>query len=247
MDTAAVGRVLVKHLETGEQSVREAAARSLRHMPAAAPTLVKALLAAKDEDTATWLAGVLRAHAKAIKPADKKKLAKATAEWAAKGDPRGEAVAELMRTVDPESREDALLKKAKALAGRKKWEEAYQAIRPLSRDGRLSTRARFELGVLGVKAAGKRLANARRGRGLHDSLQPFEQLYDSDFPLVDQLFKSRYLSDEDRYHIGFRFLESIESDNKDLGEEVLTRVAEKSPRSKIGKAAKNKLKLAGLL
>ena len=52
----------------------------------------------------------------------------------------------------------------------------------------------------------------------------------------------RSLELEDRYYVGFHFVEA----GVPLGEELLEEVVKKAGRGKLGKMAKNKLKLAGL-
>ena len=42
-------------------------------------------------------------------------------------------------------------------------------------------------------------------------------------------------------------MESVDVDEKDFGGELLGHLVEKSPRSKLARSAKNKLKLAGLV
>jgi hypothetical protein len=53
------------------------------------------------------------------------------------------------------------------------------------------------------------------------------------------------VSDEAIYGLGFRLIESKGNDDQGLGADLLTGIVEERPRSKLARAARNKLKLAG--
>ena len=242
MDTAQVGRVLVKHLATGDQTSREAAAASLRRAPGAVGVLVNELLEAPDAEAARWIAGVLRHHAARLQPAHRQAIGKAAATWAKSGDARAVPVAELLGTVDPEAREDALMDTAKKLAAQGKFDEAAQTVRALRGEG-LSADTRFEAALYAFKASPRPAA----GRGLRESDAAFAELRrlsHTEFPLVDRLFKSKHLDEQERFLFGFSFIESADAFDRDLGAEILRRIAKESPRSAVGKSARNKLELA---
>ena len=57
--------------------------------------------------------------------------------------------------------------------------------------------------------------------------------------------KEKDVSDEALYALGFRLLESGDGSNEELGAELLQGIIDERPRSKLAKAAKNKLKLTG--
>ncbi len=57
----------------------------------------------------------------------------------------------------------------------------------------------------------------------------------------------REVSDEAIYALGFRLLESTAGGHEDLGAELLQGIIDERPRSKLAKAARNKLKLTGHL
>ncbi|HEY0990861.1 MAG TPA: hypothetical protein VGD80_27595, partial [Kofleriaceae bacterium] len=67
------------------------------------------------------------------------------------------------------------------------------------------------------------------------------------FPVATRLAREREVSDEAIYALGFRLLESGDAGNEELGAELLEGIIEERPRSKLAKAARNKLKLTGHL
>ncbi|MGH7768865.1 MAG: hypothetical protein ACREQP_15575, partial [Candidatus Binatia bacterium] len=64
----------------------------------------------------------------------------------------------------------------------------------------------------------------------------------SAFPLLESLKKEKKLEPEDIFSLGFTFAERP-GDERDLGRGLLEHLAARVPRTKIGKSAKNKLKL----
>ena len=70
---------------------------------------------------------------------------------------------------------------------------------------------------------------------------------DPEFPLLKRLNGEKNVLDPgDYYYLGFHLVEGAE-DERRIGAEILERIVEATPRSKIGKSAKSKLRLEGLL
>ena len=65
--------------------------------------------------------------------------------------------------------------------------------------------------------------------------------------MAKKLAKDKDVEDEEIYGLGFRLLESSDGNDQELGAELLAGIVEDRPRSKLAKAAKNKLKLTGHL
>lgn len=59
--------------------------------------------------------------------------------------------------------------------------------------------------------------------------------------------REKDVEDEEMYGLGFRLLESPEENDKELDAELLQGIIDERPRSKLAKAARNKLKLTGYL
>ena len=78
----------------------------------------------------------------------------------------------------------------------------------------------------------------------HPAVELFIDLYrNSAYPLFETLRKERTLTPEETFALGFNFVERAGTE-RNLGKDLLEHVAAKFPRNKIGKSAKNKLKLA---
>ena len=74
-------------------------------------------------------------------------------------------------------------------------------------------------------------------------MSPFVALLRKGFPVVPKLAKEKTLGDDELFFLGFAFSESHDESEKELGCDVLRIVADRSPRSKLGKSAKNKIRL----
>jgi hypothetical protein len=64
----------------------------------------------------------------------------------------------------------------------------------------------------------------------------------SSFPLADRLRRERVLEPEDLYYIAFQLAED-RGENRAVARELLEHLVAKFGRTKVGKAAKNKLQL----
>ena len=77
--------------------------------------------------------------------------------------------------------------------------------------------------------------------------EQFARLAAKGFPVAKRLARETEGSDEAIYALGFRLLESTAGGHEDLGAELLQGIIDERPRSKLAKAARNKLKLTGHL
>ena len=76
-------------------------------------------------------------------------------------------------------------------------------------------------------------------------MELFTDLYrNSAYPVFDALKKDKTLAPEDLFSLAFNLVERA-GQERGLGVDLLAHIAEKFPRNKVGKNAKNKLKLAG--
>ena len=74
-------------------------------------------------------------------------------------------------------------------------------------------------------------------------MELFADLYrNSAYPLFEALKKEKSLMPEEMFALGFSLAERPGSE-RNLGKDLLEHIATKLPRNKIGKSAKNKLKL----
>jgi hypothetical protein len=81
-----------------------------------------------------------------------------------------------------------------------------------------------------------------RGRRGDAGFESFRALSASPFPLAERLRRERILDPEDLYYIGFQLAEAA-GEHRVVARELLEHLAGKYGRTKVGKAAKNKLHL----
>ncbi|MBK9035980.1 MAG: HEAT repeat domain-containing protein [Myxococcales bacterium] len=256
---AGAVKALIDALGGDDVTARDAAARGLAKAPEAVLPLTRALLAATDEQVARRYAGALRAHRGHVSAAALDELV-ATAhehlERHGKGKSDADSIllervlTELIADLAPAKHVELLFEYARRLRRAGKPGEAFAALKPLLRsradlDAAIDDDARFFLAVLGLKAAGKAILRAAHADD--PVLAQFGRLARSGYPVGKKLGKDKDVEDEEIYGLGFRLLESPEGDDQELGAELLAGIVEERPRSKLAKAAKNKLKLTGHL
>jgi hypothetical protein len=100
--------------------------------------------------------------------------------------------------------------------------------------------ARFGYGLATLKSHRHPLGTAARPRD--PSLEAFRALADSAFPLADRLRRERAVDPEDAYYVAFALAE-LRGEPRSVAAEILGHLADKYGRTKVGKAAKNKLQL----
>nr|MBA3819824.1 hypothetical protein [Deltaproteobacteria bacterium] len=157
---------------------------------------------------------------------------------------------ELISDVAPAKHVELLFDRAKRLRKAGKAVEAFGSLKPLLRsradlDAAIDDEQRFFLAVLCLEAAGEGIIRAARTDD--PVFEQFARLAAKGFPVAKRLAREDEVSDEAIYALGFRLIESGEGSNEELGAELLEGIIEERPRSKLAKAAKNKLKLTGHL
>jgi hypothetical protein len=256
---ASAVKALVEAVAGDEPTARDAAARGLAKAPEAVLPVTRALLAATDEQIARRYAGVLRSHRGNISNQAIEELVERVREHMDlhfKGKATADKIvlervlAELIADVAPAKHVELLFERAKRLRKQGKSVEAFGSLKPLLRsradiDTAIDDDQRFFLALLALEAAGEGLI--RTTRTDDPVFEQFSRLAAKGYPVAKQLAREKDLSDEALYALGFRLLESGDGSNEELGAELLHGIIEERPRSKLAKAAKNKLKLTGHL
>ena len=256
---AGAVKALVDALGGDDVTARDAAARGLAKAPEAVLPLTRALLATDDEQVARRYAGALRAHRGHVSAAAIDELvaaAHAHLERHGKGKADADSIllervlTELIADLAPARHVELLFEYARRLRKAGKPGEAFAALKPLLRsradlDAAIDDDSRFFLAVLGLKAAGSAILRAAHADD--PVLAQFGRLSAKGYPVGKKLGKDKDVEDEEIYGLGFRLLESSEGNDQELGAELLGSIVEDRPRSKLAKAARNKLKLTGYL
>jgi len=254
---ASAVKALIDALGGDDPAARDAAGRGLAKAPEAALPTARALLATSDEQIARRYAGVLRSHrghvpAQAIDELvervrdllDRHTKGKATTDQIVLERVLGDLIADLA----PARHVELLIERARRLRKAGKPVEAFGTVKPLIRaradiDAAIDDDQRFLLTVLALETSGEGLLRSTRTDDpVFDQLA---RLAASNFPVAKRLAREDGVSDEAIYAIGFRLLESPQPTHEELGAELLEGIIDERPRSKLAKAAKNKLKLTG--
>jgi HEAT repeat protein len=224
----ALARTLI---ETDERARAEAAANALEKRPEAGPALGRALLATKDRDRAEMVTRLLRPHLGKIDRPLKRRLIQDAAARLETEDPAADPILALARTLDAEATADGLRALAAKLRKARKPPQALKVLRVLGRSREAAPEDGYALAALELT------------HGLRDeAFTVIGQLADQGWDVAAALRKDRSLEDQQRYEIGFHFIER----GHPLGEEALALVAASAGRSKLGQMARAKLKSAGL-
>lgn len=256
---AGAVKALIDALGGDEVTARDAAARGLAKAPEAVLPLTRALLAATDEQVARRYAGALRSHRGHVSGHAIDELVAAAQhhlELHAKGKATADSIllerviVDTISEVAPEKHVELLFERARRLRKAGKAAEAFAALKPLLRsraelDAAIHADDRYLLAVLGLKAAGQAILRAAHADD--PVLTQFGRLAAAGYPVARNLAREKDVEDEEIYGLGFRLLESHDENDKALGAELLQGILDERPRSKLGKAARNKLKLTGYL
>jgi hypothetical protein len=219
----------------------DALRRKLADEPAAViGKLAAALTKVDDAERARRLRGLILPHVTALPPKDARALVTGSVRAAADGRAGWREAVDVAMRADPNRATSGLREVAAALRKGRKTTREREVLGALVRADRATDDDRYR--VASLELAESKLDTRPAARRGDHAIQGLERLARSEFDLVAALRKDRSLALEQLYYVGFHFIEGGSS----LGEELLEEVVAKAGRKKIGKAAKNKLKLAGL-
>ncbi len=238
-NTKEATKALVDLIVTQPRQRAEAAMGMVANHPDAGPMLARALLKTTDADRA-WL---LRKAVKACGGGrlDRKlrdEVLEAAFEKISDGATGWEALLEVARDADPETTADALRELAGKLKKAKKEDRAISAFRTLCRSPQATDDDRYLLASMELSRS--KLDTHPLSRERDEGIKLVDQLLNRRFDVGKALRKDRAITLEHKFYLGFHFAEK----GHPLGEDLLEEVVQESPRTKMGKIARNKLKLA---
>jgi hypothetical protein len=121
----------------------------------------------------------------------------------------------------------------------KKYKLAISFLMPLKDFSEFDADSKFPLALAQLKLHSHTVTSHRQ----HPAVELLADLYrNTAFPLFETLKKEKSVAPEELFALGFSLVERS-GDERNLGKNLLEHVAAKFPRNKIGKSAKNKLKL----
>jgi hypothetical protein len=237
--TPATVRTLVEQLGDPDYRRRDVAANSLRKIPEARAVLIKELLTCDDASKAWSIAELLPSFEGKWRQDTLELLWKRLQAALAADERIQTAFLHVLKQADANYTRDQLAAQGARLVKGKKYKEAVAFLTPLKDFVEIEPENKFQLAVAQLKLHSHTLASHRH----HPAAELFADLYrNSAYPLFEALRKEKSLDPEEVFSLGFNFIERP-GEERTLGKDLLEHIASRFPRNKIGKSAKNKLKL----
>jgi HEAT repeat protein len=244
VDNAQVAEALVRQLQHPDPALRAEVSQLLGKIKQGRAALAKALREAATPEDAWRLARAQAPFASDYPPALRQQLFERACAFLEEGDRRADALFFVVREVDSRSVRDRL--EARALAWRKKkaYDRAMLYLRLLTRDPACSEDLRFELAACGLRLSQHHLS--AEARATDPALQQLARLiHTHETNPADRLKQTRWLQPEDLFYLGFHFAEG-ERQGRAFAAQALRLLIRRSPRSKLARDARTKLRSAGL-
>lgn len=242
---AKVSGKLVALLSDPDPSLRDAVADSLARLPESAGLLLEELNRHSDVHKAWPVAHILSNHAAKIPKPALRNLIKRSIDLILKDERVWEPYLHVARHANSKVLYGALMAEAARLKKLRRYEQTEAVLKPLMRTDRFDAEARFELSLASLKASATREGVSPRAPD--SPLELFRHLArDASFPFMQRIRKEKnHVDSEDLYWLGFHLAEGP-GDERALGAELLKMVEQKEGKSKLGRNARNKLRLEGL-
>jgi hypothetical protein len=236
--TPATVRTLVEQLGDPDYR-RDVAASSLRKIPEARTALIKELVACDDASKAWSIAELLPSFEGKWRQDTLDALWK-RAQSAVGAEERIQAAfLHVLKQADGDYAYEQLAANGARLVKAKKYKEAAAFLTPLKEFPNFKPENKFLLALAQLKLHSHTIASHRQ----HPAVELFTDLYrNSAYPCFEALKKERNLAPEEIFALGFSLVERPGGE-RNLGKDLLEHIASKFPRNKIGKNARNKLKL----
>jgi HEAT repeat protein len=240
--TPATVRALVEELGDPDYRKRDVAASSLRKIPEARAALLKELIACEDASKAWSIAELLPAFEGKWRQDVLDSLWKRLQKAIEDEDRIQTAFLHVLKKADAQFAYAKLADQGTKLVKAKKFKDAVAFLTPLKDFPEFKPENKFHLAWAQLKLHSHMVASHKN----HPAVELLTDLYrNSAYPVFDTLKKDKSLAPDDLFALGFNLVERG-GQERSLGIDLLEHVAEKFPRNKIGKNAKNKLKLAGV-
>jgi hypothetical protein len=239
--TGGVIKTLIGYLTDASYARRDQAAASLKKMPAARGALMKEFLGCDDERKAWALADILLAHERDWKRGTLEALSERLGDTLQhRNDRLYTAYFHLLQGLAPDFLASGIRDRAERSRKGKDFTAVAKWLGLLKDSPALDAEARYLLALAELKSHPRAPSGMPRRHEL--MLELLRGLAASTFPLAERLRKERVLEPDELFYIGFNLAEG-DSEEKAVAHELLQHLASKYTRSKVGKAAKNKLGL----
>ena len=235
----ATVRTLLEQLGDPDYRRRDVAARSLRKIPEARAALIKELVECNDASKAWSIAELLPSFDGKWRQDTLEALWKRLQASIEAEDRIQTAFLNVLKQADGDYTYEKLAAHGARLLKAKKYKEAIAFLTPLKEFSEFLAETKFPLAVAQLKLHSHTVASHRQ----HPAVELFTDLFrNSAFPLFEALKKEKSLAPEELFALGFTLSERP-GEERTLGKDILEHIAVKFPRNKVGKSAKNKMKL----
>jgi hypothetical protein len=240
-DSTAVVKTLIGYLTDDSYARRDQATATLKSLPAARAALMKELLASDDERKAWTIADILLLHDRSWKRDTLAALWDKLQEAMEKREDRlYAAVQHVLQALDAAALHERIRTRSEKLRKSKRFADSARWLTLLKDSPAWDDEARYGFALATLKSHKHSMtATVRRNDLAADTLRT---LGDSPFPLADRLRRERVLAPEDLYYVAFTLAEA-RGESRSVAREILAHLVAKFGRTKVGKAAKNKLAL----
>lgn len=237
--TPATVRTLIAQLGEPDYRRRDVAASSLRKIPEARAALIKELLACDDASKAWSIAELLPSFEGKWRQDVLELLWKRLQEALTSEERIQTAFLHVLKHADAHYARERLAVQGARLVKAKRYKEAVAFLSPLKDFPGVEPENQFHLAVAQLKAHSHVLASHRH----HPAVELLADLYRNPaYPLLEGLKKEKSIAPEELFSLGFNLVERP-GHERSLGKDLLEHIASKFPRNKIGRNARNKLKL----
>jgi HEAT repeat protein len=243
-DTEDVAAALLRQLRHPDRGLRDAALARLGPLAAGRTALAEALLAAESPDAAWTLARTQEPFVASYDAKLRERLFDQASDYLGAGDRRADPLLHLLRVADAPGLRDRLEERALALRKKKQYDRALSYLRLLTRDPACGAPIRLEAAACALKVSPRDFA--AEARAADPALQQFARLIDNhEAETLDFVGKAKWLEPDELFYLGFHFAEKERAEKK-FGGEMLRLVVKRSPKSKLAKDAKSKLRGEGI-
>jgi HEAT repeat protein len=235
----ATVRTLLEQLGDPDYRRRDVAARSLRKIPESRNALIRELLECHDASKAWTIAELLPSFDGKWRQDILEALWKRLEAAVEAADRIQTAFLNVLKQADRKYAYEKLAAHGARLVKAKNYKDAVAFLMPLKEFSEFDAEVQFPLALAQLKLHSHTVATHRQ----HPAVELFSDLYrTSVFPLLETLKKEKSLAPEELFALGFGLAERS-GEERSLGKDLLEHIAARFPRNKVGRSAKNKLKL----
>lgn len=240
-DSTPVVKTLIGYLTDDSFARRNQATASLKTMPGARAALMKELLACDDERKAWTLADILLVHDRQWKRDTVDALwTRLERALDTREDRLFAAYFHVLNALDADALAVRIRARADRLRKGKRFADSARTLTLIKDSPAFDNESRFALALAELKTHPHTLASVARRQD--PALELLRALANSPFPLSERLRRERLLTPDDLYYVAFNLAEGRGEDTA-VARDLLDTLVAKHGRTKVGQAAKNKLRL----